>query len=82
MPRQSITMTEPNVNWLKAQVESKEYGSNSDVINDLIRQARRRENTETEAIRVLLREGIDSGLSALTPARVRQNVSGRQQAGE
>ncbi|MBZ9731663.1 ribbon-helix-helix domain-containing protein [Salegentibacter sp. JZCK2] len=40
MARQSITVTEPNDEWLKEQVTSKEYTSKSELINDLIRQAR------------------------------------------
>ncbi|WP_235923540.1 ribbon-helix-helix domain-containing protein [Psychroflexus aurantiacus] len=40
MSRQSISLTEPNDDWLKNQVESKEYSSKSELINDLIRQAR------------------------------------------
>ncbi len=49
MPRQSISFTPPNDDWLKAQVESEEYTSKSDVVNDLIRKAR-----EIEAIRARL----------------------------
>ncbi|WP_257275286.1 MULTISPECIES: type II toxin-antitoxin system ParD family antitoxin [unclassified Endozoicomonas] len=66
MPRQSITFTEPNDKWLKAQVDSKEYSSKSDVINDLIRQARSRKS-ELEAIRDALIKGENSGISELTP---------------
>ena len=40
MGRQSISFTEPNDNWLKAQVENNEYSSKSELVNDLIRQAR------------------------------------------
>ena len=40
MARQSISLTEPNDNWLKQKVSSKEYTSKSELINDLIRQAR------------------------------------------
>ena len=40
MPRQSISLSEPNDEWLKAQVESKEYSSKSELVNELIRQAR------------------------------------------
>ncbi len=40
MSRQSISFTQPNDDWLKAQVESKEYSSKSELVNDLIRQAR------------------------------------------
>ena len=40
MSRQSITLTEPNNEWLKDQVESKEYSSKSELVNELVRQAR------------------------------------------
>lgn len=42
MPRQSITLTKQNDAWLKNQIEDVEDFSNkSELINDLIRQARR-----------------------------------------
>lgn len=40
MARQSISLTKPNDEWLKSQIESNEYTSKSELINDLIRQAR------------------------------------------
>ena len=43
MPRQSISFTKPNDEWLKAQVNSEEYSSKSELINDLIRQARQQQ---------------------------------------
>lgn len=43
MTRQSISFTEPNDEWLKAQVDSKEYSSKSELVNDLIRQARKQQ---------------------------------------
>lgn len=56
MPRQSVSLTEPNAEWVKAQVESKEYTSSSDAINDVIRQARRKENEQIDTVRALLIE--------------------------
>ena len=44
MSRQSISFTEPNDEWLKSQIEKKEYSSKSELINDLIRQARKQQN--------------------------------------
>lgn len=38
--RQSISLTNPNDEWLKSQVANQEYSSKSEVINDLVRQAR------------------------------------------
>jgi antitoxin ParD1/3/4 len=43
MSRQSISFTEPNEEWLKAQVEAQEYSSKSELVNDLIRQARKQQ---------------------------------------
>lgn len=40
MTRQSISFSKPNDEWLKAYVEYKEYSSKSELVNDLIRQAR------------------------------------------
>ena len=44
MARQSISFTEPNDSWLKSQIESKEYSSKSELVNDLIRQARKQQS--------------------------------------
>ena len=40
MGRQSISLTEPNDEWLKSQVQNNEYASKSELVNNLIRQAR------------------------------------------
>ena len=40
MTRQSITLTKPNDEWLKAQLDKEEYSSKSELINDLIRRER------------------------------------------
>lgn len=60
MPRQSISFTSPNEEWLKAQVESREFSSKSDVVNDLIRRAR-----EIEVIRARLIHAEQSGFTDL-----------------
>jgi len=43
MARQSISLTQPNDEWLKAQINNKEYSSKSELVNDLIRQARKQQ---------------------------------------
>ena len=60
MPRQSINLTEPNAEWVKARIESKEYTSMSDAVNDLIRQVRRQEDEKIEKIRAMLIESEES----------------------
>ncbi len=43
MARQSISFTQPNDEWLRSQVDNKEYSSKSELVNDLIRQARKQQ---------------------------------------
>ena len=71
MPRQSITFTPPNDDWLKAQVDSKEYSNKSDVVNDLIRKARY-QYEEIEVIRAKLIKAEQSGFSDHTPEKIRE----------
>ena len=65
MTRQSISLTTPNDDWLKAQIESEEYTSKSDVVNDLIRKARAQES-EIEWIRAKLIRAEQSGFTNMT----------------
>lgn len=62
MARQSITFTKPNDDWLKEQVESQEYASKSEVVNDLIRQARNQQ-VEINWIRAKLDQAEKSGFT-------------------
>lgn len=62
MSRQSITLTEPNNSWLQDQVESKEYSSKSEVVNDLIRQARN-QRLQVELIREKLDQAEQTGFT-------------------
>lgn len=61
MARQSISFTLPNEEWLNAQVESEEYTSKSEVVNDLIWKAREIEYIRTKLI--LAEQGDFSSLS-------------------
>lgn len=76
MPRKSITFTDAHDKWLKAQVASGQYRSESEVISDLIRERRNR-NTDIEAIRFALIEGEKSGISNQTPEDIRKDVQER-----
>jgi antitoxin ParD1/3/4 len=62
MPRQSISFTEPNDQWLKAQVENQEYTSKSELVNDLIRQARNQQ-TQIDWIRAKIERAEKSGFT-------------------
>jgi len=62
MARQSVSFTKPNDEWLKAQVNNKEYSSKSELINDLIRQARNQQ-VQIDWIRVKLDKSESSGFT-------------------
>ena len=62
MVRQSISFTQPNDEWLKNQVNSKEYSSKSELVNDLIRQARRQQ-TQIVWIKTKLERAENSGFT-------------------
>ena len=74
MHRQSINFTNPNAEWVKAELESNEYNSASELVNDLIRQRRQDEEAKVAVIRELILEGIESGTTDLTPQEIKQQV--------
>jgi|GEM_PF-362457 len=59
---QSISFTKPNDEWLKNQVENNEYSSKSEVVNDLIRQARKQQ-AQTNWIKAKLEKAENSGFT-------------------
>lgn len=65
MPRQSISFTSPNDAWLKAQVDSEEFTSKSEVVNDLIRKVR-----EIEYIRAKLSKAERAGFTDQTASQI------------
>jgi antitoxin ParD1/3/4 len=62
MARQSISFTKKNDEWLKAQVKSEEYSSKSELVNDLIRQARKQQ-VQVDWIRAKLNRSEASGFT-------------------
>ena len=58
--RKTITLTDKQDDWIKAQIEAGNYTNDSEYIRDLIRREQER-NAEVEAIRKKLIEGENSG---------------------
>jgi antitoxin ParD1/3/4 len=69
MTRQSISFTKPNDEWLKAQLENQEYSSKSELINDLIRQARK-QHAQIDWIRAKLDKSERSGFTNSTKEQI------------
>ncbi|WP_445957790.1 ribbon-helix-helix domain-containing protein [Yeosuana sp.] len=62
MARQSISFTKLNDEWLKSQVDSNEYSSKSELVNDLIRQARKQQR-QIDWISAKLEKAENSGFT-------------------
>ena len=58
--RKTITLTDQQDSWIKAQIEAGHYTNDSEYIRDLIRREQER-NAEIDAIRAALIEGEASG---------------------
>ncbi len=69
MPRQSISFTKPNDEWLKAQIDNEEYSSKSELVNDLIRQARK-QHAQIDWIRGKLESSERSGFTNDTKEQI------------
>lgn len=66
MVKKSISVTEPQNDWIRAQLESGHFGNESEVIRELIRERQMKEQesaAEIDAIRKALIEGEQSGFS-------------------
>ncbi|WP_405250515.1 type II toxin-antitoxin system ParD family antitoxin [Dokdonia sp. Asnod3-C12] len=69
MARQSISFTQPNDEWLKKQVDNQEYSSKSELVNDLIRQARSQQ-VQIDWIKSKLDKAENSGFTSDTKSEI------------
>ncbi len=76
MPRRTVSITDTHDEWLKTQVASGQYRSESEVISDLIRERQQRD-AGIEAIRLAMAEDDKCGPGTPTPADVKTAVQDR-----
>lgn len=69
MVKKSITVTDQQDNWIKAQMATGNYATDSEVIREALREKQAR-SAEIEAIRAALIEGEQSGVSDRTPQEI------------
>ncbi len=77
MVKKSITVTDQQDAWLKAQISAGHYGNESEVLRELIRERQLREQEaqrEVEWIRARLIEGERSGFTDQAPAEILQEI--------
>jgi antitoxin ParD1/3/4 len=83
MVKISISVTDHQDRWIKAQIQSGHFGNESEVVRELIRERQIREQetqTDIEAIRSALIEGEQSGFSNRTPDEIIKAVIERKRS--
>ena len=63
--RKTVTFTEQQDKWIKAQILAGEYTNDSEYLRDLVRRDQA-ENTKFLALKSEIQKGLDSGISNRT----------------
>lgn len=77
MVKKSITVTDQQDSWIKAQIETGHYGNESEVVRELIRERQLREQEAAygiEAIRAKLIKAEESGFADQSPAEILEEI--------
>ncbi len=74
--RKTITFTEQQDQWIKAQIATGQFTNDSEYVRDLVRRDQEK-RAEIQAIRAALIEGEKSGMSDRTPEQIRQAIQER-----
>ncbi len=83
MVKKSISVTDQQDSWIKAQIKTGHYGNESEVVRELIRERQLRDQespAEIEAIRAALIEGEESGFSDRTVDEIWEDARQRHRA--
>ncbi len=73
MVKKTYSITDQNDQWVKDQVATGRYATDSEYLRDLIRRDQEKQS-EVERIRAALIEGEQSGISDRTPDDIRDDV--------
>lgn len=73
MVKKSITVTDQQDTWIKAQIELGLYGNESEVVRELIRERQLREQ-ELELVRAQLIKAEQGGFSSMTPDALLRDI--------
>ncbi len=79
MVKKSISVTDQQANWIKAQIETGNYGNESEVFRDLLRDRISRD-AEIRAIRAAIIDGEQSGVSHKTVDEIWEEAQQRHRA--
>ena len=77
MVKKSITVTDQQDSWIKAQIETGHYGNESEVVRELIRERQLREQDVAagiEVIRMQLIQAEQNGFSEQDPLELLKEI--------
>ncbi|EDM44513.1 hypothetical protein SCB49_13115 [unidentified eubacterium SCB49] len=74
--RKTVTFTEQQDKWIKAQIEAGEFTNDSEYLRNLVRQDQAK-NKDFISLKMKLREGLDSGISSKTLPEIMKDVEAR-----
>ena len=77
--RKTITLTDKQDQWIKAQIASGEYTNDSEYIRDLVRRDQE-ENAKFQALKLAIQEGLNSGVSDKSVTDIMEEVESRLRA--
>jgi len=83
MVKKSISVTDQQDSWIKAQIKTGHYGNESEVVRELIRERQLRDQetpAEIEAIRAALIEGEESGFTDRSVDEIWEDARQRHRA--
>lgn len=77
--RKTITLTDKQDQWIKAQIAAGEYTNDSEYIRDLVRRDQE-ENAKFQALKLAIQEGLNSGVSDKSVTDIMEEVESRLRA--
>ena len=77
--RKTITLTDKQDQWIKAQIAAGEYTNDSEYIRDLVRRDQE-ENAKFIALKQAIQEGLNSGVSDKSVTDIMEEVESRLRA--
>jgi len=77
--RKTITLTDQQDQWIKAQIAAGEYTNDSEYIRDLVRRDQE-QNAKFRALKAAIQDGLDSGISNKTVRDVWEEAEARYRA--
>lgn len=77
--RKTVTFTEQQDRWIKAQIQDGDFTNESEYLRHLIRQDQERKG-KLQELKVAIKEGIDSGISSKTFSEILKEVEVKMKA--